>query len=70
MGRSIYSKIHDEFKSIQRILITSLDRSVRWKYKTFILLCFVCARQKQKTPAFYPHKYKKITQKRVVYDVK
>jgi len=48
VGKSIYSEIHDEFKSVFRVFILSLDRSARWKYETSILLCFMCARQRQK----------------------
>jgi len=37
-GESIYNEIHDESKSVFRILIASPDLPVRWEYETSILL--------------------------------
>jgi len=58
--KSFSSRLHEQFESILRILITytSLDRLVRWKQKKSKFLSFVCNRQRKCIDAFNFLKYK------------
>lgn len=52
--KSIKSRRHDEFESVFRVLLASLDQPVRWKQKPSNFIHLACDRQRKTSTLFIP----------------